>query len=192
MAVADGGSARRQHAISDGDIPMGLSSARPAGLAMALLTAALPAAAVPYLDLKPYPPAAAGQQRWVFQLNPLLRPSPDAGISANPADWRVQLIVGRELEVDCNTHHYAGQLRRESVPGWGYPVVRLDRLGPLIATRRACPDQAPERRFVSLAGEPFLLPYNVSLPVVVYVPEGVQVRWRLWKAEAESREAAIR
>ena len=71
-------------------------------------------------------------------------------------------------------------------------MVRLDRLGPLIATRRACPDQAPERRFVSLAGEPFLLPYNVSLPVVVYVPEGVQVRWRLWKAEAASREASIR
>jgi ecotin len=157
-----------------------------------LLGAALPAAAVPYLDLKPYPPAPTGQQRWVFQLNPLLRPSPDPGISGNPADWRVQLIVGREIEVDCNTHHYGGQLRRGSVPGWGYPVVRLDNAGPLVSTRRACPDQAPERRFVSLAGEPFLLPYNVSLPVVVYLPDGFQVRWRLWKAESESREAAVR
>jgi ecotin len=171
---------------------MGLCSARSAGLTVAVLMAALPAAAVPYLDLSPYPPAPAGQQRWVFQLNPLLRPSPDAGISANPADWRVQLIVGRELEVDCNAHHYAGQLRRESVAGWGYPVVRLDRLGPLVTTRRACPDQAPTRRFISLAGEPFLLPYNVSVPVVVYVPEGVQVRWRLWKAESEDHEASHR
>ena len=157
-----------------------------------LLGAALPAAAVPYLDLKPYPPAPAGQQRWVFQLNPLLRPSPDPAISGNPIDWRVQLIVGREVEVDCNSHHFGGQLRLESVPGWGYPVVRLDRVGPLVSTRRACPDQASERRFVSLAGEPFLLPYNVSLPVVVYVPEGFQVRWRLWKAESESREAMLR
>jgi serine protease inhibitor ecotin len=26
----------------------------------------------------------------------------------------------------------------------------------------------------------------------VYVPDGFQVRWRLWKAEGESREAAVR
>lgn len=164
-----------------------------ANVAAAVLPgAAPPASAVPYLDLKPYPPAPAGQQRWVFQLNPLLRPSPDPAISGNPADWRVQLIVGREIEVDCNIQHFGGQLRRDSVPGWGYPVVRLDKAGPLIATRRACPDQAPERRFVGLGGEPFLLPYNGSLPVVVYVPEGFQVRWRLWKAEGESRDAMQR
>jgi ecotin len=172
---------------------MALPASTGASLAAAMvLAASLPVAAVPFLDLKPYPPASVGQQRWVFQLNPLLPPSPDPALSTNPADWRVQLLVGRELEVDCNLHQFAGQLRQETVPGWGYPVVRLDRAGPMLATRRACPAQAPQRRFVSLAGEPYLLPYNVSLPVVVYVPEGFEVRWRLWKAEGATREASQR
>jgi ecotin len=30
--------------------------------------------------------------------------------------------------------------------------------------------------------------YNSKLPVVVYVPEGLEVRYRLWKAEAETRK----
>jgi ecotin len=34
-----------------------------------------------------------------------------------------------------------------------------------------------------------VVPYNVSLPIVIYAPEDVQVRWRLWKAEREQREA---
>ncbi len=37
-------------------------------------------------------------------------------------------------------------------------------------------------RFVTLGGEPTLIRYNSRLPVVVYVPEGVEVRYRLWTA----------
>ena len=31
----------------------------------------------------------------------------------------------------------------------------------------------------------YLLRYNSRLPIVVYVPEGVEVRYRLWSAAAE-------
>ncbi|MBW2490657.1 MAG: proteinase inhibitor I4 serpin, partial [Deltaproteobacteria bacterium] len=31
--------------------------------------------------------------------------------------------------------------------------------------------------------------YNSRLPVVVYVPEGVEVRYRIWRAEPESKKA---
>jgi ecotin len=31
--------------------------------------------------------------------------------------------------------------------------------------------------------------YNSRLPLVVYVPEGLEVRYRLWKAEPETRPA---
>ncbi|MEE4607550.1 MAG: ecotin family protein [Desulfobacteraceae bacterium] len=36
---------------------------------------------------------------------------------------------------------------------------------------------------LSLGGEPYLIRYNSSLPVVVYAPEGVAVRYRIWNAE---------
>jgi ecotin len=43
-------------------------------------------------------------------------------------------------------------------------------------------------RFITVAGEPLLLRYNSKLPVVVYVPEGVEVRYRVWQAPAELGE----
>jgi len=40
-------------------------------------------------------------------------------------------------------------------------------------------------RFVRLGGEPYFIRYNSRLPIVVYVPEGVEVRYRIWEAGAE-------
>jgi ecotin len=37
-------------------------------------------------------------------------------------------------------------------------------------------------RFIAISGEPYLIRYNSRLPIVVYVPEGVEVRYRIWKA----------
>jgi ecotin len=40
-------------------------------------------------------------------------------------------------------------------------------------------------RFVTLGGKPYLIRYNSRLPVVVYVPEGAEVRYRIWSAGDE-------
>jgi len=72
------------------------------------LGATPPAGAIPRQDLKPYPAPLAGERRWVVQLPGVLPPSRDSGISASPEDWRVELIVGRNLEVDCNHHLFRG------------------------------------------------------------------------------------
>ena len=44
-------------------------------------------------------------------------------------------------------------------------------------------------RFVTLGGEPKLLRYNSRLPIVVYVPSGVEVRYRLWRADPTGTRA---
>lgn len=102
-----------------------------------LALAAVPAAAVPRLDLKPYPAPAEGEARWVIQVPGVLRPSADPVISPNPADWRVELIVGRELELDCNRQWLRGRIRSESLPGWGYRIYRVS--GGELAGGRLCP-----------------------------------------------------
>jgi len=38
-------------------------------------------------------------------------------------------------------------------------------------------------RFIRLGGDPYLIRYNSRLPIVVYVPEGVEVHYRLWHAD---------
>ena len=167
--------------------------ARPllSGLLAAMSLAPLsPATAIPRLDLSRYPSPAAGERRWVIQLPGVVPPTRDPSLSPSPSDWRVELIVGREVEVDCNRHHFGGKLRSESLPGLGFPIYRVSDVGPMASTRMACPPGEPKRRaFVPMGGKPFVVPYNASLPIVIYAPSDLEVRWRLWKAEKLQRPA---
>ena len=42
-------------------------------------------------------------------------------------------------------------------------------------------------RFVTLGGEPYLVRYNSRVPLVVYVPEDAEARYRIWTTEAEMK-----
>ncbi len=158
---------------------------------LAAVLSAAGARAISRLDLSPFPPAAPGETRWVIQLPGLLPSSSDQAISGNPRDWRVQVIVGQLAKVDCNMHSFSAQLRIEK--GKADPVVpylRVSDVGPMASTRMACPAGVPlQEKFVAMAGRPFVMPYNVSRPIVVYAPKRLVVRWRLWKAETQERPA---
>jgi ecotin len=40
---------------------------------------------------------------------------------------------------------------------------------------------------VTLGGDPYLIRYNSRLPVVVYVPEVAEVRYRIWRADKSTK-----
>lgn len=58
----------------------------------------------------------------MIQLPGVPPPTSDARLSANPADWRVELIVGKEMTADCNGPRLNGMTRRETLKGWGYQI----------------------------------------------------------------------
>jgi ecotin len=148
------------------------------------------AMAIPRLDLGPYPAAAKAERRWVVQLPSLPPPDREPGPSSEPADWRVELIVGRNALVDCNLHRFSGRIRRASLPGSTRSVLRVEDVTPMASTRMACPPDQPMRRlFVPMGGEPLLLPYDRSEPIVVYIPADLELRWRLWRADRRSQSA---
>lgn len=149
-------------------------------VALAAAVASPPVGAVQPPDLRPYPPAAPGERRWFISV---------AATRAAAADQRVELIVGRTLMVDCNRHLLQGSLEEESVSGWGYPIYRVKGGGPMVSTRMACPGQPPRQEFVMLGGPPTLVPVNPRLPIVVFAPENLEVRWRLWRAERRQSPA---
>jgi ecotin len=125
-------------------------------------------------NLKAFPPPGEGMVRYVLQL-----PKQD-----DESAFRVELIVGRTVRLDGNNRYFfGGRLEEESIEGWGYPRYILGKLGPMAGTLMAVDPDAPRvDRFVTLGGAPYLIRYNSRLPVVVYVPESVEVRYRLWKA----------
>jgi len=161
--------------------------------ALVLVLAATPVSAVPRLDLSGYPKAAAGDRRWVIQLPGVLPLNPDPTMSSNSADWRVQLLVGQMVQLDCNRQMFGGKLRAVKPAQQGGPVIyRVTEVGQLASTRMACPADQPRRSaFVPMAGKAFVVPYNASRPIVVDAPRPLELRWRLWKAESQERPANL-
>ena len=152
--------------------------------------AALPGVAIPRLDLTGYPDPAPGLRRWVIQPSGLLPKSTDPLISAHPLDWRIQLIVGQTVRLDCNTKRLLGPgvTMRMLPKASGKALFEVKGPVAVISTKMACPDDQPTRTsFLSLGKQPYLVPYNASWPIVVDLPVGTELRWRVWKAETRQQ-----
>ena len=133
-------------------------------------------------NMKAFPPADEGMSRFVLQL-------PE---QADETLIKVQLLVGKTVQTDeQNRYFFGGKINEETIQGWGFPRFVVRELGPMAGTLIATDPQAPKvSRFITLGGEPFLVRYNSRLPLVVYVPNGVEVRYRLWKAEPDTKVIA--
>lgn len=143
-------------------------------IAAYLLCLATPFAAhaLDHQDLTPYPEAKDGQERHVIRLD----------ARAQEENFKVQIIIGKTVETDCNPASFGGDLRERTLQGWGYPYYEItDILGP-VSTLMACPDSAKKQEFIQTTGQGYWLRYNSMLPIVVYAPQGYEVRYRLWEA----------
>lgn len=127
---------------------------------------------------KAYPAAEKGMTRFVLHL-----PKLDDENSA-----QIELVVGKEIETDgVNRVHLGGKIVESDVKGWGYPRYDVT-VGNAMSTLIGVPPGTPMvKKFVQIGGRPFLIRYNSKLPVVVYVPEGCEVRYRIWQAQPEAK-----
>ncbi|WP_085586937.1 MULTISPECIES: serine protease inhibitor ecotin [unclassified Pseudomonas] len=124
-------------------------------------------------DVAPYPKAEAGFTRQVIHLPQ----------QADEDNFKVEIMAGKTLEVDCNRQHLGGSLQEKNLEGWGYPFYRLEKVSGPVSTLMACPPESKKKRaFVPVVGDGFLLRYNSKLPIVVYAPSDVEVRFRVWSA----------
>lgn len=128
-------------------------------------------------NLKAFPPAEKGMARHVLMLPP----------ADHEDSLRVELQIGKTVKTDAaNRYFFGGNLHAVNIDGWGFTRYVLTELGPMAGTLMAVEPDAPKvERFITLGGEPQLLRYNSRLPLVVYVPMGVEVRHRIWKAGPE-------
>ena len=128
-------------------------------------------------NLKAFPAAEEGMVRYVLQLPK----------QHDESAFKVELMVGKTVQVDeRNRYFFGGKLEAENIKGWGFTRYQVSKLGPMAGTRMAVDPSAPKvSRFIALGGDPYIIRYNSRLPIVVYVPEGVEVRYRIWTAGAE-------
>ena len=162
------------------------------GASLLLVSGLERASAIPLLNLSGYPQPAPGLQRWVIQPSGLLPKSSDPTVSSHPLDWRIQLIVGQEVTLDCNQKQLSGpgMTMRMLPQASGKALFEVKAPLRVISTKMACsPEQPVKRSFLSLGRQPYLVPYNPSWPIVVDLPKGAELRWRLWKAETLQKTA---
>lgn len=145
-----------------------------AALAAAVATVACAATPQKKLaDVAPYPAPRDGYQRHVIWL-------PE---QVDESMFRLEIVPGQLMQTDCNTRAMSGTLKQHTLEGWGYTYYELSDVRGPMSTMMACPEGSSKEAFVPVHNEDAFLRYNSKLPVVVYAPANIEVRYRYWSAD---------
>jgi len=132
-------------------------------------------------ELKAFPAPKEGMERFAIVLPHKERGEEDS--------FRVEIIVGKAMLTDgVNLVRLGNTIEPRPLTGWGYTYYEVTGSSETLSTKMAPPEGAPMvKKFVTAS--PLHVPYNSRLPIVVYVPKGYDVRYRIWKASEITRKA---
>ena len=148
-------------------------------LAVALAGSSLYAEPAKKDNIHMFPQAQEGFVRHVIEV-----PKTD-----NDYDHKVELLIGKVMLVDCNKHSLMGKVDTVTLKGWGYKYLEVKEIKSGLSTLMACKEPKTEK-FISIRDT--LRRYNSRSPIVAYVPEGYEVRYRIWSAEGKVQQAKQR
>lgn len=132
------------------------------------------------VDVGVFPKPAKGMTQYVIEV-------PFSSMEVD-ATKKVELIIGKNTEVDkCNRFGLAGTLEKKDLQGFGYNYYEFKTDGQIMGTMMGCSDTGKITKFVSAT--PSLLDYNGRMPIVVYVPDGYELKYKIYKAEPDTYQA---
>ena len=123
--------------------------------------------------IAPYPKAESGLTRHVIQLVN----------QQNENNFMVELVIGKTIKADCNHQWFMGDLDKKTLEGWGYDYYKLDEIKGPASTMMACTKPAEDRFITTQLGDDAFVRYNSKLPIVVYAPADMDVKYRIWSTD---------
>jgi ecotin len=132
-------------------------------------------------ELANFPKAKKGWDRWVILVD---------SKAENEPNFQVEIIVGKKMMIDCNQHFMMGKIVERELKGWGYVYYEVESNGLVGSTKMACMEDKKTESLVSMPS--VLTRYNSRLPIVIYVPKGMEVRYKLWQTGHTMKSAEIK
>lgn len=96
----------------------------------------------------------------------------------NEEQYKVELYAGVIQEVDCNSYSMMGVIEEKVLDGYGYTYYNVKTEEKLMGTMRGCLDGIKTTKFIST--QPTIIRYNSNIPIVIYSPENVQIRYKVY------------
>jgi len=131
---------------------------------------------------KMFPPAKEGYTRYIV----------DVPKTENDHDHKVELLIGKNIMVDCNHASLSATIEEKPLKGWGYTYLEVSNIMRGPTTMMACPEPKVEKFISVYAPKQMLRRYNSRLGTVIYVPSEYEVRYRVWSASKEMFNAEQR
>jgi ecotin len=137
-----------------------------------LVLFSLPLFAAEHAQLKAFPPAGDGMERLVIEL-----PHKERSEEEN---FKVELIPGKMMLTDgVNSVRLGVDIVSRPLKGWGYTFYEVSGNGAAMSTMIAVPGNS-EKVNTFVRGASLMIGYNSRLPIVIYVPAGYEIKYRIW------------
>lgn len=148
-------------------------------LAISCVLIAVAAIGAEHRELKAFPEAKDGMERYVIVLPHKER--------SEEGEFKVELVAGQTMMTDgVNQMRMGVKIEPRPLKGWGYTFYEVTGKPVTMSTLIAPPPGAPKvKKFV--AGTPLQIRYNSRLPVVIYAPKGFEIQYRIWEASKKMK-----
>ncbi|EMI5491355.1 serine protease inhibitor ecotin [Providencia stuartii] len=132
--------------------------------------------------IAPYPKADKGMTRHVIQL----------AEKPNENNFQVELVIGKTIKADCNHQWFMGELEEKTLEGWGYNYYKLEDVKGPASTMMGCSEPAKDRFVTTQLGDDAFVRYNSKLPIVVYAPKDMDVKYRIWSTDDQLQNSVTK
>lgn len=131
-------------------------------------------------DVSIFPEPEKGMVKYVIEV-------PHAGIDGD-SNKKIEFFVGKYMETDaCNKYFLAGSFEQKDLQGWGYNYYVFKTNGDVGSTQMFCQG---DKKTSFVQAKSIMTDYNGRMPIVIYAPEGYEVKFKIYKAEPETYQAA--
>lgn len=107
----------------------------------------------------------------------------------NEKIYKIEFYAVLSAEVDnCNKHYLLGDFEVKNLEGYGYPYYIFNSNSQIISTKLGCANDEKKLKSVN-SGKTEFVKYASLLPIVVYTPKNIDIRYKIWKQDPKELEA---